>query len=48
MGGRAALTGRVYPSLPSADNVGVYATGAGPPAAAMWEMGPAFAEGGDR
>ena len=41
VGGRAALTGRVYPSLPNATNVGVYASGATVNADA-WEMGNAF------
>ena len=39
--GRATVTGRVYPSLPSATNVGVFAKGAEAKAAA-WEMGAAF------
>jgi sucrose-6-phosphate hydrolase SacC (GH32 family) len=47
MGGRAALTGRVYPSLADADRIGVYSSGGvrGVNATA-WEMGPAVSEAG--
>jgi hypothetical protein len=41
MGGRAVLTGRVYPALKGSDNVGVFALGATVDADA-WEMGAAF------
>lgn len=42
MGGRATLTGRVYPSLSDSTNVGVFAEGGVRVGAEAWGMGPAF------